>query len=55
MKKYIEMSPEELASEKETLRKEYVKWQSKGLKLDMSRGSSSTYLCLCLIFSMVSH
>ena len=41
MKKYSEMSPEELASEKEQLRKEYVKWQAKGLKLDMSRGKPS--------------
>ena len=41
MKKYSEMSPEELAAEKEQLSNQYKAWQAKGLKLDMSRGKPS--------------
>ena len=41
MKKYSEMSLEELNSEKEQLTAQYKTWQSKGLKLDMSRGKPS--------------
>lgn len=38
MKSYLKMSKEELASEIEALRKEYKKYQSLELELDMSRG-----------------
>ena len=42
MKKYQEMTKEELSLEKEALEKQYKEWQGKGLKLDMSRGKPST-------------
>ncbi len=38
MKKYSEMTKDELKSELETLKKEYQKYQEMDLKLDMSRG-----------------
>ena len=38
MKSYQEMTKEELAAEIEALRKEYKRYQSLGLELDMSRG-----------------
>ncbi len=41
MKPYNQMSAEELAAEKELLEKEYKKWQTAGLSLDMSRGKPS--------------
>ena len=41
MKKYSELSHEELVKEKEILSNEYKQWQAKGLKLDMSRGKPS--------------
>ena len=39
MQSYQEMSKEELLKEKEHLEAEYKKFQQRGLKLDMSRGS----------------
>ena len=41
MKKYSELSQDELIKEKELLSNEYKQWQAKGLKLDMSRGKPS--------------
>ena len=41
MKKYSELSQDELIKEKEVLSNEYKQWQAKGLKLDMSRGKPS--------------
>ena len=41
MKKYSELSQEELLKEKELLSNEYKQWQAKNLKLDMSRGKPS--------------
>ena len=41
MKKYSEMSLQELEAEKEQLTSQYKQWQGKGLKLDMSRGKPS--------------
>lgn len=43
MKKYTELSKEELLSEKAILDKEYAQAQSKGLSLDMSRGKPSPH------------
>lgn len=42
MKKYVEMSHDELRQELEELRKQYKKFQDKDLSLDMSRGKPCT-------------
>ena len=42
MKNYHEMTKEELQAEKALLDEQYKHWQSKGLKLDMSRGKPSS-------------
>ena len=41
MKKYTEMTIEELQEEKDKLAEMYKKWQKKDLSLDMSRGKPS--------------
>ena len=42
MQSYFDMTREELSAEQENLMKKYKEYQSRNLKLDMSRGKPST-------------
>ena len=56
LKKYVEMSKEELSALKKELEKQYEETRAKGLKLDMSRGKPSTeQLNLCMNMLDVLH
>ena len=47
MQSYQEMTKEELLAEKKSLEAEYKKFQQRGLKLDMSRGSHPRNSLIC--------